>query len=120
MTRTRDGVRVAASIHAAEQGLKRVPVLRGADRAGATRWIERSTAKALNEGRTAKTLPIWCVRRSGFPRKKATARGVYRFAWNEERTAVFMVVKSHEKDGGGWVVMTVMAPPTGDRKIYAA
>lgn len=112
---TFEGVKVSATAHATDQALRRVDLLRGASRQGATRWVERTTAKALIAGRRSKTMPRWCsIGNTSLPRRaKLTAPGTYRFVWNEQQTVVFAVVHSHEKDhqvGAGWVVMTVMVP----------
>lgn len=111
-----EGVRVSASHHATDQALKRVPLLRGATRTAAVRWVERTAAKAIIGGRTARTMPRWCaVGKTRLPRRAKVDRtqGVSRFAWNEAETAVLMIKRAHSwenKHGAGWVVLTVMVP----------
>lgn len=113
-----EGVRVCSTAHACDQAMRRVATLRGASRHGATRWIERSVAKALRDGRRSKTMPRWCAAGKHdhilYQRKKlAKHPGTYRFVWNETQSAVFVLVWAHEKEqaeGAGWAVMTVLVP----------
>jgi hypothetical protein len=115
----RDGVLVSASHHAVEKAAARIPVLRGADRAAANRWVERTAARAISQGRVASNVPVWCLR--GTTRRYRAGRqgGVLRFAWNEDETAVFLVrrtsVNAMTDDGASkakaWVVVTVLVRP---------
>lgn len=110
---TFEGVRVVATAHATDQALSRVPAQRGATRAQVVWWIERTAAKAIVDGRTAKTMPRWCSRsktRLGPRAKILPGYGDGRFLWNESQTAVMMVRRVAAAEGGGWVVLTVMAP----------
>lgn len=113
-----DGVRVSSTLHATDQALKRVELLRGASRSGAAHWVERTAAKAILDGRSARTMPRWCsVGKTRLPKrsKLTPKKGVSRFVWNETETAVLMVTRSHDRDhevGAGWVVLTVMTPRT--------
>lgn len=108
-----EGVRVIASAHATDQAISRVPVLKGATRAQVVRWVERTAAKAVADGRTAKTMPRWCSRSKISDARRAKIKPGYgdgRFVWNGAQTAVLMVRKLAEVDGGGWIVLTVMTP----------
>lgn len=115
--RTLDGVKVISSGHACDQAMRRVGRLAGASRNEATRWVELSVAQALIAGRRSKTMPRWCSAGKHehilYRRKKLNHPGLYRFVWDEGRSAVFAVVRAHEKErfeGAAWVVITVMVP----------
>lgn len=109
------GHRVVASNHAVEQALRRVPVLRGADKGGGSYWVEQTAARALRDGRRARRCPRWCVREwsNGFSaRARLPQDGVIRFLWNETETAAMIVMKVTQAEGGPrvWLVKTVITP----------
>jgi hypothetical protein len=101
-----DGVKVTASSHATDQALRRVALLNGAGRHGATFWIERTAAKALLAGRRSKRMPRWCVRTPTL-RGRVSGYGMIRFVWDEGETAVLLVERIAAPNS--WIVITVMA-----------
>lgn len=111
-----DGRRVVSSTHAADQALRRVSLLRGADRVAASYWIEQTAARALRDGRRASNCPRWCVRTMDDGRThrgKLRRAGVVRYLWNEAESAAFVaahVRDVHRERGRVWVVVTVLTP----------
>lgn len=104
-----EGVETIASKHAVEQATRRCAHLANAGSHGITFWIERQAAKALLDGRSAKTQPRWCTRT--LSRHKVAGQNV-RYLWNEQQTVVFIVrrLKHTERDPRAWLVLTVMVP----------
>lgn len=108
-----DGHRVVATHHAAEQALRRIETLRGADRIAARRWVELSVARAIRDGRRARTAPRFAIREwsNGYKsRGKTTQNGMVRFFWNENETAAFVacLVKDELRGARSWIVKTVI------------
>lgn len=110
-----DGRLLVASTHAVDQALKRVGLLKGADRVGAVYWLEQTAARALRDQRVAKACPRWASRGATAltnPRGRAGKKwgGRCRFVWNEDETYA-MLVKPVTRAGGrkAHLVMTVIA-----------
>ena len=114
MIEVAEGLRVNASIHAAERALARVPELHGVHRDYASAWIERVAGAALRDGRKALRCPRWCIRDDldGFKRRgRAKRDGTLRFVWDEDETVVCLVRKVRDDQGEKvWLVQTVITP----------
>jgi hypothetical protein len=108
------GHRVQATRHAVERAHKRLAGRWAPEtRAEVGNWVEHKALAALIEGRSAKTLPRWCVRGAGGRAKLSRAPGTCRYLWDEQRSSVFVVKRERDPGAPGrplWLVLSVLAP----------